>query len=86
MIMSFLLFSPLYVFRDAVDVDVVMPPLLKRPYIAMRLRLDRQVAANLSIEIPDQEHPKTMVVAEVKRLYWRIWKTVARSASLGHVV
>ena len=68
MIMGFLLLSALYVFRVVVDVDVVMPPLLKRPYIAMQLQLDRQVAANLSIEIPDQEHPKTMVVAEVKRL------------------
>jgi hypothetical protein len=86
MIMSFLLFPLLYVFRVALDVDVVMLPLLNRPSIAMRLRLDRQVAANLPIEIPDQEHPEAMVVAEVKRLYWGIWKIVARSASLGHVV
>jgi hypothetical protein len=35
MIMSFLLFPLLYVFQVALDVDVVMLPLLKRPYIAM---------------------------------------------------
>jgi hypothetical protein len=49
-------------------------------HIAMRLQHTTLAAANLSTDDPDRVTAKATIVAEVERLYWRIWNGKAKNA------
>ena len=48
----------------------------------MRLQHAETVAGTLPVETPEQDHAKTIIVAEVERLHWRIWNGKATDAQL----
>ena len=46
----------------------------------MRLQHAEKVAGSLPVDTPEQEQAKTVIIAEVERLHWRIWHGKARDA------
>jgi hypothetical protein len=53
----------------------------------MRLQHLKQIASALSTEDPARVAGKTVIVAEVERLHWRLWKGKAKHAriSINHI-
>jgi hypothetical protein len=64
------------------DAGVVSPPILDWFHIAMRLQHAKRAAEVLSTDEPDRMRAKTVIVAEVERLRWRIWNGKAKDARL----
>ena len=62
------------------DAGVTKPPILDWFHIAMRLQHTTQAASGLSTDNTDRVLAKTMIVAEVERLRWRIWNGKAKNA------
>ncbi|MEA2730460.1 MAG: hypothetical protein QOF70_4935 [Acetobacteraceae bacterium] len=62
------------------NAGVTKPPILDWFHIAMRLQHTKLAAASLSIDDPDRVTAKTVIVAEVERLRWRIWNGKAKNA------
>jgi hypothetical protein len=48
----------------------------------MRLRHAEQVAGSLPIDMPEREHARAVIVAEVDRLHGRIWNGKAKDAQI----
>jgi hypothetical protein len=48
----------------------------------MRLQHAKQAASGLSTDEPGRRQAKTVIVAEVERLHWRIWNGKAQNARL----
>jgi hypothetical protein len=65
-----------------VDAGVTVRPFLDWFHIAMRLRHAEQVAGTLSIDTPERENARAVIVAEVDRLHWRIWNGKAKDAQI----
>jgi hypothetical protein len=64
-----------------VKAGVTTPPSLDW-HIAMRLRHAEKTASTLPTDIPERENTRTVIVAEVERLHWRIWNGKAKDAKL----
>jgi hypothetical protein len=64
------------------EADVTKPPIADWFHIAMRLQHAKQAAGGLSTDEPARMQAKTAIVAEVERLYWRIWNGKAKNARL----
>ena len=62
------------------NAGVTKPPILDWFHIAMRLQHAKLAAANLSTDCPDRVTAKAAIVAEVERLYLRIWNGKAKNA------
>jgi hypothetical protein len=62
------------------DAGVTSPPIADWFHIAMRLQHAKQAAIGLSTEEPGRMQAKTVIVAEVERLRWRIWNGKAKNA------
>jgi hypothetical protein len=56
------------------DAGVMTPPIADWFHIAMRLQHAKQAEIGLSTDQPDRLQAKTVIVAEVERLRWRIWR------------
>jgi len=52
-------------------------------HIAMRLQHLKQIANGLSDDDPERAAAKTVIVAEVERLHWRIWNGKAKDAQVS---
>jgi hypothetical protein len=65
-----------------VDAGVTAPPYLDWFHIAMRLQHAERVAGTLPIDMPEREHARAVIVAEVERLHWRIWNGRAKDAQI----
>ena len=66
--------------RILADAGVAEPPILDWFHIAMRLQHLKQIANGLSADDPARAAAKTVIVAEVERLHWRIWNGKAKDA------
>jgi hypothetical protein len=64
------------------DAGVTSLPILDWFHIAMRLQHAKQAAEVLSTDEPGRVQAKTVIVAEVERLRWRIWNGKAKGARL----
>ena len=62
------------------DAGVMNPPIADWFHIAMRLQHAKQAAIGLSTDEPGRMQAKTVIVAEVERLRWRIWNGKAKNA------
>ena len=62
------------------DAGVTNPPIADWFHIAMRLQHAKQAAIGLSTDEPGRMQAKTVIVAEVERLRWRIWNGKAKNA------
>src|SRR5271165_7201258 len=62
------------------EAGVTKPPIADWFHIAMRLQHAKQAASGLSTDEPGRIQAKTVIVAEVERLHWRIWNGKARDA------
>jgi hypothetical protein len=62
------------------DAGVTKPPILDWFHIAMRMQHAAQAASGLSTDSPDRVKAKSVIVAEVERLRWRIWNGKAKNA------
>jgi hypothetical protein len=62
---------------------VTKPPIADWFHIAMRLQHAKQAANSLSTDEPGRMQAKTVIVAEVERLHWRIWDGKAKNAQLS---
>lgn len=62
------------------NVGVTKAPMLDWFDITMRLQHTKLAAANLSTDSPDRVMAKTVIVAEVDHLRWRIWNGRAKNA------
>ena len=60
--------------------SVTNPPIADWFHIAMRLQHAKQAAIGLSTDEPGRMQAKTVIVAEVERLRWRIWNGKAKNA------
>src|SRR5215218_4010669 len=56
-----------------VDAGVTASPYLDWFHVAMRLQHAEKTASTLPAETPERENARTVIVAEVDRLRWRIW-------------
>jgi hypothetical protein len=56
------------------------PPIADWFHIAMRLQHAKQATSGLSTDTPGRMQAKAAIVAEVKRLHWRIWNGKAKNA------
>jgi len=65
-----------------VDAGVTTPPFVDWFHIALRLRHAEQVAGNLSVDTPERERAKAVIVEQVDRLHWRIWNGKAKDARI----
>jgi hypothetical protein len=63
-----------------IDAGVTSLPVLDWFHIAMRLQHAKQAAEGLSTDEPGRMQAKTVIVAEVERLHWRIWNGKAKGA------
>ena len=63
-----------------VDAGITNPPIADWFHIAMRLQHAKQAAIGLSTDGPGRMQAKTVIVAEVERLHWRIWNGKAKNA------
>ena len=59
---------------------VTNPPIADWFHVAMRLQHAKQAAIGLSTDEPGRMQAKTVIVAEVERLRWRIWNGKAKNA------
>jgi Ni,Fe-hydrogenase III large subunit len=48
----------------------------------MRLHHAETTADSLSVDTPEREHARAVIVAEVDRLHWRIWNGKAKDAKV----
>jgi hypothetical protein len=64
------------------DAGVTSPPILDWFHVAMRLQHAKRAAEVLPSDEPGRLQAKTVVVAEVERLRWRIWNGKAKDARL----
>jgi len=62
---------------------VITPPILDWFHIAMRLQHLEQIAGGLSTDDPVRMEAKTVIVAEVDRLRWRLWNGKAKDAQIS---
>jgi len=62
--------------------SVTTPPIADWFHIAMRLQHAKQTASGLSTDNATRVQAKTVIVAEVERLHWRIWNGKARNAQI----
>jgi hypothetical protein len=62
------------------NAGVTSPPIADWFHIAMRLQHAKQAAIGLSTDKPGRKQAKTVIVAEVERLRWRIWNGKAKNA------
>ena len=62
---------------------VAKPPIADWFHIAMRLQHAKQAANSLPTDEPGRMQAKTVIVAEVERLHWRIWNGKAKNAQLS---
>ena len=62
------------------DAGIANPPIADWFHIAMRLQHAKQAAIGLSTDEPGRMQAKTVIVAEVERLRWRIWNGKAKNA------
>ena len=51
-------------------------------YIAMRLHHAEKTASTLPTDAPERKSAKSMILAEVDRLHWRIWSGKAKDAKV----
>jgi hypothetical protein len=65
------------------EAGVTNPPILDWFHIAMRLQHAKQAASGLSTDEPGRMQAKSVIVAEVERLRWRIWNGKARNARIS---
>ena len=65
-----------------VDAGVKAPPSLDWFHIAMRLHHAETTADSLSVDTPEREHARAVIVAEVDRLHGRIWNGKAKDAKV----
>ena len=64
------------------NAGVTSLPILDWFHIAMRLQHAKQAADVLSTDEPGRMQAKTVIVAEVERLHWRIWNGKAKDAQV----
>jgi hypothetical protein len=64
------------------NAGVTSLPILDWFHIAMRLQHAKQAAEVLSTDEPGRMQAKTVIVAEVERLHWRIWNGKAKDAQV----
>ena len=64
------------------EAGVTRPPIADWFHIAMRLQHAKQAASELSTDEPGRIEAKTVIIAEVERLHWRIWNGKANNAQL----
>src|SRR5689334_586582 len=64
------------------EAGITEPPFLDWFHIAMRLEHAGKTAGSLPGDTPEQERAKTVIVAEVDRLHWRIWHGKASDARI----
>jgi len=69
--------------RILADAGVTTRPMLDWFHIAMRLQHLKQFANGLSDDDPERAAAKTVIVAEVERLHWRIWNGKAKDAQVS---
>ncbi len=69
--------------RILADAGVDEPPMLDWFHIAMRLQHLKQIANGLSADDPARGAARTVIVAEVERLHWRIWNGKAKDAHIS---
>jgi hypothetical protein len=69
--------------RILADAGVTTAPFLDWLHIGMRLQHLKQVASGLSCDDPSRVAAKAVIVAEVERLYWRLWNGKATSARIS---
>jgi len=69
--------------RILADAGVTTRPMLDWFYVAMRLQHLKQIADGLSADDPARVAAKAVIVAEVKRLHWRIWNGKAKDAHIS---
>jgi hypothetical protein len=69
--------------RILLDAGVKELPILDWFHIAMRLQHLAQVAGGLSCDGPERAAAKTVIVAEVERLRWRLWNGKAKDAKVS---
>ena len=69
--------------RILADAGVTTRPMLDWFHVAMRLQHLKQIASGLSDEDPERAAAKTVIVAEVERLHWRIWNGKAKDAQIS---
>jgi len=69
--------------RILADAGVTTRPMLDWFHVAMRLQHLKQIADGLSADDPAQVAAKAVIVAEVKRLHWRIWNGKAKDAQIS---
>jgi hypothetical protein len=56
------------------------PPIAAWFHIAMRLHHAKQAASGLPIDTPGRTQAMAVIIPEVERLHWRIWKGMAKNA------
>lgn len=59
------------------------PPIADWFHIAMRLEHAKQAASGLSTDEPGRMQAKSVIIAEVERLHWRIWNGKAKNARIS---
>ncbi len=69
--------------RVLADAGVTTRPMLDWFHVAMRLQHLKQIASGLSDKDPERAAAKTVIVAEVERLRWRIWNGHAKDAQIS---
>jgi hypothetical protein len=69
--------------RILADAGVTTAPFLDWFHIGMRLQHLKQVANGLSCDEPSRVAAKTVIVAEVERLHWRLWNGKAANARIS---
>jgi hypothetical protein len=69
--------------RILADAGVSAAPFLDWFHIGMRLQHLKQIANALSCEDPSRAAAKTVIVAEVERLHWRLWNGKATNARIS---
>ena len=65
---------------DLSDGGLAEPPMLDWFHIGMRLQHPKQTASVLSTYSAERMAAKALIVAETKRLHWRIWNGKAQNA------
>jgi hypothetical protein len=64
------------------DAGIAQPPIADWFHIAMRLQHAKLAASGLSTDESGRMAAKTVIVAEVERLHWRIWNGKAKDAQI----
>jgi hypothetical protein len=58
------------------DAGITAPPFLDWFHIAIRLHHAEKTVGTLPADFPERENARTVIVAEVERLHWRIWNAM----------